>query len=72
MHSVPITGQLNGGVEIAQKWIVPCSAFNKLCSTGKSPQLFEPVLYQVQNGGNYRLLQSPPSHCLFSSLADQG
>lgn len=53
MHSVPITGQLNGGVEIAQKWIVPCSAFNKLCSTGKSPQLFEPVLYQVQNGGNY-------------------
>ena len=47
MHSIPITGQLNGGVEIAQEWIVFCSAFNKLCSTGKSPQLFESSLYQV-------------------------
>lgn len=47
MHSIAITGQLNGGVELAQEWIVPCSAFNKLCSTGESPQLFESLLYQA-------------------------
>lgn len=50
MHSITIIGQLNGGIEIVQGWMLTFSVINKLCSIDKSLQLFESSLHQVTKG----------------------
>lgn len=42
-----IIGQLNGGIDIVQGWVLTFSVINKLRSIDKSLQLFESSLHQV-------------------------
>lgn len=53
MHSIAITGQLNGGVELAQEWIVPALRLINCAAQANHHNSLNLYCIRRQNGGNY-------------------